>query len=204
MHVRVRVRAAKGRTLATFVLAHGAGAGSTSPWMTRYAKGLAARGLRVVTFDFPGTRSSMEPLEKAYVDVVERVHARFPNEPLAIGGKSMGGRVASQIVAKYKLPVARLVLFGYPLHPPGKPEKRRDVHLPDVRQPMLFVSGARDAFGSEREMQNLAKSLGSELLEIAGGDHSLEVPKRFPETQAEVDARVWDAAVNFVQSPRPK
>ncbi len=179
---------------ATFVLAHGAGAGSKSDWIVRYAKALASRGVRVVTFDFPKTRSTMEPLEAAYLDVIEKTRARFPKEPLSIGGKSMGGRVASLIAAKYTLPIARLVFFGYPLHPPGKPEKRRDAHLPDVEQPMLFVCGTRDPFGSERELHALTKKLGAELLVIEGGDHSLIVPKRAPDP----DERIWDAAAAFV------
>jgi predicted alpha/beta-hydrolase family hydrolase len=181
-----------------FVLAHGAGAGSSSPWMKRYAKGLGARGLRVVTFDFPKTRSNMDVLEKAYLDVIEKTRKRFPKEPISIGGKSMGGRIASMVAAKQELPVERLVFFGYPLHPPGKPDKRRDAHLAHVRQPMLFVSGARDPFGSEREMRNLSKSLGASVLVIPGGNHSIEVPKRSPEPQDAVDARVWDAAAAFV------
>ncbi len=183
---------------ATFVLAHGAGAESRSEWIVRYAKALASRGVRVVTFDFPKTRSSMEPLEKVYVDVVEKTRARFPSEPLSIGGKSMGGRVASLIAAKYTLPISRLVFFGYPLHPPGKPEKRRDAHLAGVKPPMLFVCGTRDPFGSEEELRALTKKLRAKLLVIEGGDHSLVVPKHAPVPQREVDARVWDAAASFV------
>ncbi len=184
--------------MTVFVFGHGAGAPSTSPWMKRYERGLAKRGLRVVTFDFPKTRSSMTPLEDAFRAVIERTRARFPGEPLAIGGKSMGGRVASLIAAKYTLPVERLVFFGYPLHPPGKPDKRRDAHLPQVKPPMLFVSGSRNPFGSGVEMRALAKKLGAKLLVVEGGNHSLEVPKRWPETQGEVDARVWDAAAAFM------
>ena len=181
-----------------FVFGHGAGAPSSSPWMKRYARGLEKRGLRVVTFDFPKTRSTMAPLEDAFRAAIDKARARWPDEPVAIGGKSMGGRVASLIAAKYTLPIARLVFFGYPLHPPGKPEKRRDAHLPDVKQPMLFVCGTRDPFGSERELSALAKKLGAKLLVVEGGDHSLIVPKRAPEPQREVDARIWDATASFV------
>lgn len=185
---------------ATFILAHGACAGSASAWIVRHAKALAARGVRTVTFEFPKARSVMYPLEAAYRDVVDKALARFPNEPLAIGGKSMGGRVASQLVAKYTLSVVRLVFFGYPLHPPGKPEKRRDAHLPDVKQPMLFISGTRDPFGSELEMRALVASLGTRarLMVIAGGDHSLIIPRRAAEKQRDVDARIWDATAAFV------
>ncbi len=186
----MRVYAAK-KARATFILAHGAGAESKSEWIVRYAKALASRGVRVVTFDFPKTRSKMDPLMDAYVAVVEETCARFPKEPLSIGGKSMGGRVASMIAANYTLPIASLVFFGYPLHPPAKPEKRRDAHLPDVTQPMLFVCGTRDPFGSEKELRALTKKLGAELLVIEGGDHSLVARKN-------QDARIWDAAAAFV------
>ncbi len=164
--------------------------------MLRYARALAKRGLRVVTFDFPGSRKN-EPLEAAYARVVAEVHRRFPNEPLAIGGKSMGGRIASQIVAKQSLPVRRLVFFGYPLHPPKKPDVRRDAHLPAVRVPMLFVSGTRDPFGSPAELTELTKKLGgASLLLIEGADHSLEVSSAH--AQRETDSRVWDAATDFI------
>ena len=183
--------------MTTFILAHGAGAGPKSTWMVRYARALKKRGVRVVTFEFPKTRSQMNVLGDAYRKVIERTHARFPNEPLSIGGKSMGGRVASMIAAKYTLPIESLVFYGYPLHPPGKPEKRRDAHLPDVKVPMLFISGTRDPFASEDEMRALVKSLGARarLVVIAGGDHSLIVPKRAIEKQRDVDARIWDETV---------
>jgi uncharacterized protein len=159
---------------ATFVLAHGAGAESKSEWMVLHAKELAKRSVRVVTFDFPKVRSTMTPLEDAYVKIVTATHERFPNEPLSIGGKSMGGRVASLIAAKYTLPIARLVFFGYPLHPPKKPEKRRDAHLPDVKQPMLFLHGTRDPFGTPREMRALCKKLGARLVLFDGCGHDVE------------------------------
>lgn len=168
----MKVYAAK-NTRATFVLAHGAGAESKSEWIVSHAKALASRGIRVVTFDFPRVRSVMEPLEDAYVAVVRKTHERFPKEPLSIGGKSMGGRVASLIAAKYTLPVSKLVFFGFPLHPPKKPEKRRDAHLHLVPQPMLFLHGTRDPFGTPREMRALRKKLGSRLVLFERQGHDL-------------------------------
>ena len=152
--------------------------------MVRYAKELAARGLRVVTFDFPGSRQNA-PLERAYLDVVTKVLARFPGEPLSMGGKSMGGRIASQIASRVP-GVRSLVFFGYPLHPPRQPEKRRDAHLPDVTVPMLFVSGKRDPFGSPAELRALTKRLHSRL-ELVDGDHS-----------PPCEPAVWDAAASFI------
>ena len=196
-----------GPAKATFVLAHGAGAGQSHPWMQRYAAGLAARGVRVVTFDFPyvqkGRKAPDRPevLEEHYRGVVSAVSERFGG-PLFIGGKSMGGRIASQIAASDTLPIEGLIFFGYPLHPPGKPEQRRDAHLPKIALPMLFVSGTRDGFATEKEMTELVRGLGDRatLLAVEGGDHSLVVPKRGAEKQADVDARVWDAAAGFVLS----
>jgi len=160
---------------ATFVLAHGAGAESKSAWMVSHANALAKRGIRVVTFDFPRVRSTMVPLEDAYVKIVDKTLERFPNEPLAIGGKSMGGRVASLIAAHHhELPISKLVFFGYPLHPPKKPEKRRDAHLPDVKQPMLFLHGTKDPFGTPAEMRALCKKLGGKLVLFEGQGHDLE------------------------------
>lgn len=183
---------------ATFILAHGAGAESNSEWIVRYKAGLEARGVRVVTFDFPKTRSQMDVLEDAYRAVVVKTLERFPRDPLSIGGKSMGGRVASQMIAKYTHRVARLVFYGFPLHPPGAPKKRRDAHLPSVTQPMLFVSGTRDPFASPRELRALVKKLGARLTLLETGDHSLQVTKASGLDQRDVDARIWDETAAFV------
>jgi predicted alpha/beta-hydrolase family hydrolase len=161
---------------------HGAGAGLEHPWMVRVGQGLAARGVHVVTFNFPyktAGRSVPDPgpvLESAFADVWKSAGARFA------GGKSMGGRIGSQAAARklFDPAPAGLVFFGYPLHPPGRPSQRRDRHLPDVGCPMLFLHGTRDQFGSPDEMTTLAASLGSSatLELIDGGDHSLVRPKR--------------------------
>jgi len=164
--------------------------------MNRYARGLSERGFRVVRFDFPGSRKN-EPLERAYLAVVTRVARQFPEAPLTIGGKSMGGRIASLIASKQSLPIRGLVFFGYPLHPPGKPEHRRDAHLPNVRVPMLFVSGTRDPFASPAELRALTKTFGAKLMLVEGGDHSLEVPRSAKVGQGDVDARIWDAVADF-------
>lgn len=184
--------------VATFIFAHGAGAGSESEWMIHHAEGLRARGIRIVTFDFPKTRSQMDVLENAYRDVVLRTLERFPNEPLSIGGKSMGGRVASQMIAKYNLRVRSVVFLGFPLHPPGESKKRRDAHLLNVKPPMLFISGTRDPFATPRELRALTKKLGAKLTLIDSGDHSLMVTKKSGVEQRDVDARIWDELAAFV------
>jgi predicted alpha/beta-hydrolase family hydrolase len=101
--------------------------------------------------------------------------------PMFAAGKSMGGRIASQVAAKggFDPAPAGLIFFGYPLHPPGKPDQRRDKHLPDIVAPMLFLSGTRDPFASPDEMRALVPTLPSSTLSIVeGGDHSLVTPKR--------------------------
>lgn len=193
---------------AVLVLAHGAGAGQSHPWMVRYARGLSARGLHVVTFDFPYMAAKKkvpdrkDALEACYRAVVAHVVAmdQAAGRPLFAGGKSMGGRIASQAAAAGELPVAGLVFFGYPLHPSGKPEQRRDAHLGDVRVPMLFVQGERDAFGTPAELRPVVANLGkrARLVVVEAGDHSLTVPKRCGRPQDEVDAFVWDEAARFV------
>lgn len=164
------------------LLAHGAGAGEDHPWMIRVAAGLAARGIHVVTFNFPykdAGRPVPDPgpvLEAAFADAWAGAGATFA------GGKSMGGRIASQAAANglCSPAPAGLVYFGYPLHPPGKPAQRRDRHLAAAGCPMLFLHGTRDAFGAPDEMTALTARLGpgATLALIDGGDHSLVRPKR--------------------------
>lgn len=174
----------------TLVLAHGAGAGSQHPWMRRVASGLAARGVQVVTFDFPyivagkSVPDRAPVLEAAWRDVWRGVAERASG-PLFAGGKSMGGRMASRVAAHQETdggfdpPAAGLVFFGYPLHPPNKPQQRRDAHLPKIRVPMLFLHGTRDPFGTPDEMDALTRGLTRATLRLVDqGDHSLVAPKR--------------------------
>jgi predicted alpha/beta-hydrolase family hydrolase len=188
----------------TLVLAHGAGAGEQHPWMIRVAKGLASRGIHVVTFNFPymdAGRKAPDPaavLEKAYAEAwVTVVSGR--SGPLFAGGKSMGGRIASQVAAKkgFNPNPAGLVFFGYPLHPPGKPEQRRDRHLPEIAQPMLFLHGERDPFGTPDEMRVLTERLpGSTLQIVPGGDHSLVTRRK---TGSDVLETVMDQAAEWMR-----
>jgi len=186
MHRYVSRKVQNGAMPVSLVLAHGAGAGQKHPWMQRVARGLDARDIHVVTFDFPymaaGKRvpDAGPVLEAAYIDEWARTTSGHSG-PWFAGGKSMGGRMASQVVAKNGFDPAPLglVFFGYPLHPPGKPEQRRDKHLSSITAPMLFLHGARDGFGSPEEMQTLVAGLSNAQLEIiAGGDHSLLNSKR--------------------------
>ena len=188
------------RAAAGLILAHGAGGGQTSAFVVRAARDLAARGVTVATFDFPymaaGRSAPDKPavLEAHWRAVIDEARARpeFQEHSLFIGGKSMGGRIASQVAAAGVDGIAGLVYFGYPLHPPGRPEQRRDAHLPAIREPMLFIQGTRDNFGTPAEIRELLPRLQrAEIVEIADGDHSFK-------TRTKVTGRKPDAAIGDV------
>lgn len=200
---------------ATLVLAHGAGAPQTHPFMVDMATRLAARGLDVVTFDFlyaargkklPDRNDTLEACWRAAIASV-RARSGLPQDAFFLGGKSMGGRIASQVAAAGDgLTISGLVFLGYPLHPPGKPRARRDGHLPSIPFPMLFVQGARDPFGTDAELRRLvAKLPRAKLHVVPEGDHSLVVPKRLGEGEQEraLDAAA-DAVAAFVDAARTK
>ncbi len=194
----------------TLVLAHGAGAGQASRFMVDFARGLADRGIATVTFDFPyiearrrvpDRNAVLEATWQAILDaVVERPEHR--GRRLMVGGKSMGGRIASQVAAEASTSarIDGLVFLGYPLHPPGRPDQRRDAHLPRITSPMLFVQGERDAFGNAAEMQALVERLpGAELYLVAGANHSLEAPKGAGANRERVYSAVQDHIAAWVR-----
>src|SRR5262245_2506351 len=151
------------------VLAHGAGANQKSPFMVRFATALAARGIDAVTFNFLYTEERRrlpdrnDALEACWRAVIERFRGsvRGGADKLVIGGKSMGGRIASQVAAGTPDGISGLVLLGYPLHPPGKPQQLRVRHLPGIRAPMLIVQGERDAFGTPEELRPVIVNLAA-------------------------------------------
>jgi uncharacterized protein len=186
----------------SLLLAHGAGSNQASPFMVRFAGALAARGIDAVTLNFLySERRKRVPdrndkLEACWRKVIEAFHAGAfgkHTDPPFIGGRSMGGRIASQVAAAGDVEVAGLVLLGYPLHPPGQPDKLRSKHLPAIRVPMLIVQGSRDAFGTPDELRPLLKQLTApvDLRVVEGGDHSYKVPKKLT-PPAEVDKFVVD------------
>jgi uncharacterized protein len=172
-----------GSAAAALVLAHGAGGGQKSAWIVKAARALADRGISCATFDFPYIAAGRKvpdrapALEDHWRKVLDEARRTFAKLPLFIGGKSMGGRIASHIASQGVDGVRGVVFFGYPLHPPGRPDQRRDAHLPQIREPMLFVQGSRDTFGSEAEITALLPRLQNATLHvIKGGDHSFKVP----------------------------
>jgi uncharacterized protein len=196
------------RRAATLILAHGAGAPQSSAFMVDFARGLARRGCQAVTFNFPYTEQGRRlpdrapTLEACFRDVIAAIRARadLATGPLVIGGKSMGGRIASHLAAQGLADLAGLVALGYPLHPPGRPEQLRALHLARIRQPMLIVQGSRDAFGTPEELRPALAPLGAiaTLQVVEGGDHSFKVPKRGPITQEEVFERVQDEIAGWI------
>ena len=179
--------AAHGRAGVTLILGPGAGAGQTSAFIVEFATGLTARGVDAVTFNFlygeQGRRipDPNDRLEACYRAVIAAVREQMMSsgDRLAIGGKSMGGRIASQVAAAGIGDLAGLVFLGYPLHPPGRPDRLRAAHLPDIKAPMLFVQGSRDAFGSPEELRAIMTRLepSPALYIVEGGDHSFKVRK---------------------------
>lgn len=195
------------RPSAAFVLAHGAGAGQSSPFISKFARGMVERGVSVATFDFPYITAGRKVPDKAGVletcwrVVIDSARSQLPDVPLFIGGKSMGGRIASQVAAQDRPAIAGLVYLGYPLHPPGKPQQRRDAHLPAITAPMLFVQGSRDAFGTAEEIRALLPQLSrADVFEVAGGDHSFKVAGRAGVTQDGVMAEIMDVVARFMGS----
>jgi predicted alpha/beta-hydrolase family hydrolase len=171
----------------TMILGHGAGANQLSGFMRMVAAGLAERGLDVVTFNFLYSeqgRKVPDPkprLEGCYRAVIDHVlgHRSLKKNRLVIGGKSMGGRIGSQVAAMDGANIAGLVFLGYPLHPPGRPDKLRAEHFKDITAPLLFVQGSRDAFGTPDEIHEATKKmkLRATFYVVEGGDHSFKVPK---------------------------
>jgi uncharacterized protein len=194
---------------ATLILAHGAGAGRHSRFMVEAGRELARRQITTVTFDFPYIAAGRKVPDKAPVleahweAVIAQVRRNADERlPLAIGGKSMGGRMASHVAARGVEGVRGLVFLGYPLHPPGRPDQRRDGHLPAIRLPMLFVQGSRDEFGTAAEIRALLPSLTStaKLFEVEGGDHSFKTPARSGRSASDVLGQVFDAVAAFVKN----
>jgi uncharacterized protein len=203
----------EGKGVATLILGHGAGAGQRSTFMVDFAHALSARGLDLVTFNFLYTEQRRRipdrgpALEACYRAVIEAVRAQLESarQWLFIGGKSMGGRIATQVAAGDPgLALAGLVLLGYPLHPPGKPAERRDKHLPAVARPMLFVQGSRDAFGTPSELAPIVARLQPTptLHVVDQGDHSFKLSRKDPVAQAAVYAAVQQAIVDWISGAR--
>lgn len=190
--------------VACYVLAHGAGAGMTHKFMTAVAEGLQARRMATLRYQFPymehgSKRPDRPPVAHAAVRAAVDAASRLtPSLPLIAGGKSFGARMTSQAQAQLPLPNVRgLAFLGFPLHPAGKPSDDRAAHLSDVRIPMLFLQGTRDALADSQVLASVLSRLSpvatSHLIEQA--DHSFHVPVRSGRTDRQVLDDVLDTLV---------
>jgi predicted alpha/beta-hydrolase family hydrolase len=192
---------------ACYVFAHGAGAGMAHASMEATAAGLAARGIATLRYQFPymekGSKRPDPPaIAHAAVRAAVAQAARCcPTLPLFAGGKSFGGRMTSQAQAVAPLPGVRgLVLLSFPLHPAGKPSADRAKHLADIRIPMLFLQGTRDALAELRLLEPVVKGLGplASLHLVREADHSFHVLARSGRNDREVLDEVLDAFANWI------
>src|SRR5262249_21908168 len=192
---------------ACYVLAHGAGAGMAHPFMAGVANGLAERGIATLRYQFPymehgSKRPDAPKLAQATVRAaVGEALQLLPGLPLVAGGKSFGGRMTSQAQAEIPLPgVPGLGFLGFPLHPPGRPSDQRAEHLFDVKIPMLFLQGTRDALADIHLMRQLAERLGprATLKLFADADHSLHVPARTGRKDADIRSEMLDALASWL------
>ena len=199
------------RLPSTLILAHGAGAPQQHAFMVEFARALSERGLDVLTFNFlyseqrrkvPDRMPQLVACYRATIDSA-RAEVASARDRVFIGGKSMGGRVATHVAAEDSaLPLSGIVLLGYPLHPPGQPDRLRDAHLPNVRRPMLFVQGTRDVFGTPSELKPVLASLSPmpTLHHVEAGDHSFTVRGRNLETrQRDIYAAIQDTIADWIQ-----
>jgi hypothetical protein len=189
----------------TVVLAHGAGAPMNTPFMNTIARGLASDGVRVVRFEFPYMRARRETkrrtgapdrepvLRDAWKEVVERLGGA---RRLVIGGKSLGGRIASMV--SDEVGARGLVCLGYPFHPPGRPDRLRTKHLETLTTPALIVQGTRDPFGTREEVDGYRLSDSIRIQWIRDGDHSFKPRAAAGRTEAQNLAEAVDAVREFL------
>jgi len=188
----------------TLALAHGAGAPMDSPFMAAFAAGLAAEGIRVARFEFPymaarrhDGRKRPPDREAVLLEAWRQVVARLGPARLAVGGKSLGGRMASMVADETG--AKGLVCLGYPFHPPGRPDKLRTAHLETIKTPTLIVQGTRDPFGGPGEVEGYPLSPAVRLHWAEDGDHSLAPRKASGRTTEQNWAEAIAATAAFLR-----
>jgi predicted alpha/beta-hydrolase family hydrolase len=187
---------------AMMTLAHGAGAGMNHTFMVRLAQALAERSIGTIRFNFPymeqgKKRPDMPPTaHKAIEEVIEYTSKHYPALPLFVSGKSFGGRMSSQLLAKKTYSqVKGIIFYGFPLHPAGAPAIDRADHLRDITIPMLFLQGTRDALAEWSLITKVSASLSTaKLVSFEGADHSFKAKK------TELIPELADATQSFIQS----
>jgi predicted alpha/beta-hydrolase family hydrolase len=197
----------RGEGATAVVLGHGAGSNREHPFLVALAEALAESGRRAVLYNFPYTEAGRRlpdrnpVLEAAARSVADHARRDLGASRVVLGGRSMGGRIASQIVAG-GAPAEGLVFLGYPLHPPTKPETLRDRHLPSIEAPMLFVQGTRDAFARPDLLVATLERLGPKawVHRVEDGDHSFAVRKSSGRSASEVKAEVHRAVLGWLDA----
>jgi len=192
----------------TIVIAHGAGAGLDTPFLVRFAEGLGDRGLRVVRFEFPYMAKRREDGKRrgpdrapVLLECWRGVCAALRDRPnLLIGGKSMGGRMASMVADE--VGAAGLVCFGYPFHPPGKPEKTRTEHLVDLKTRTLILQGTRDPFGTPEDVDGYDLSAAIRVQWLEDGDHGFKPRKASGRTEEQNWVEAMDAVATFAEGKK--
>jgi predicted alpha/beta-hydrolase family hydrolase len=187
------------------LLAHGAGAPMDSEFMEAMAGRVSAAGIEVVRFEFEYMEKRREDGKRRGPDRAPKLIARFkevlelvgPADEVVIGGKSMGGRIASMIADE--VGTAGTVCLGYPFHPPGKPDRLRTAHLETLNTPTLIVQGTRDRLGTEEEVQSYALSDSIEVAWMEDGDHSFKPRKKSGRTLEQNLQAGSDAVIGFIQ-----
>lgn len=187
------------------LLAHGAGAPMDSPFMNAIAESVSGAGIEVIRFEFEYMAKRREDGTRRGPDRVPKLIARFkevlglvgPAAEVVIGGKSMGGRIASMIADE--VGAAGVVCLGYPFHPTGKPERLRTAHLVTLKTPTLIVQGTRDRLGSEEEVAAYTLSPSVELAWMADGDHSFKPRKKSGRTAEQNLEAAADAVIRVIR-----
>lgn len=184
----------------TFSFAHGAGGGMRTAFMAKFASDLAEQGIRVVRFEFPymAARRGAPDKPPVLMDTWRRVIDDLGAERLVIGGKSMGGRIASMVADDAG--VRGLVCVGYPFHPPGRPDKLRTEHLAKLATPALIIQGTRDTFGTAEEVATYELSKNIRIEWMADGDHSLKPRKSSGATEGQHLAHAARVTAGFITS----
>lgn len=192
------------------ILAHGAGAGMHHPFLVHLANKITASGIRTIRFNFPymeqGRKAPGSPKDAIFCwkQMIEEVNHLYPNCPLFISGKSYGGRMASHLLANnLHLSVEGIIYFGFPLHAPGRDSTDRAKHLSEITLPQLFIQGTKDKLANIDLIREVVTGIKrSELVEIAGGDHSFNVPASHSFSKEEVMDRLAEVASDWIKRVR--
>ncbi|MEX0754435.1 MAG: alpha/beta family hydrolase [Actinomycetota bacterium] len=192
--------------VAVIVLAHGAGGNMDGPFLSGFTRALNADGIGTLRFNFRYSeigRRAPDPertLRAVWIAAFDEATRHAKRRPVFAGGKSLGGRIASMCTADDEISPSGLLFLGYPLHPPGKPEKLRDAHLGEVGVPMLFLQGTKDPFAKPTILAPVLRRLGrrAEHVEIDGGDHSFRV-RGAKRDDREIGASLAEPAAAFIR-----